>query len=412
MRRFSVIISLLVALVLIAGVVGCSQTPAPTTTAPTTQAPAPTTTAAATTAAPAPTTSKPATTTAPTTTVAPVTTAAAKAKYTLAACPMGVAAPLPEGNDPPPSGLSLFYSNYAKLVGTKTNGQVKIDNYYGATLVPTNQIVDATKNGICDIGTCGQDKEPGKLPLSMVVMQPGYGTDYWAQCMAFWDLMNQEPLLSEYGQHNLLPLGNVFLPDNYIISTKPLRTVADLKGKKVAAVGLPAQTLQALGAVPLALGPQEQYEAIQKGTIDAIMAGFSPIADFKFYEPAKYIDLFPMGGKLYPVLFNKNSWNKLPADIQAVFKALQPETPNMCLSAFYRQGQPLFPLSEKIVKANNIEVIKPSAEDITALQKVQAGFAAAWAADTDKAGKPGSKLMADYKALIEKYTKISTNPFK
>ena len=325
---------------------------------------------------------------------------------------MGVAAPLPEGNDPPPSGLSLFYSNYAKLVGTKTNGQVQIDNYYGATLVPTNQIVDATKNGVCDIGTCGQDKEPGKLPLSMVVMQPGYGTDYWAQCMAFWDLMNQEPLLSEYAQHNLLPLGNVFLPDNYIISTKPIRTVADLKGKKVAAVGLPAQTFTALGAVPMALGPQEQYEAIQKGTIDAIMAGFSPIADFKFYEPAKNIDLFPMGGKLYPMLFNKNSWNKLPADIQAVFKALQPEMPNMLLNAFYRQGQPLFPLSDKIVKANNIEVIKPSAEDIAALQKVQAGFAAAWAAETDKAGKPGTKLMADYRALIDKYAKISTNPFK
>jgi hypothetical protein len=42
-----------------------------------------------------------------------------------------------------------------------------------------------------------------------------------------------------------------------------------------------------------------------------------PIADFKFYEVAKYITLFPFGGKMQLQLINKNSWAKLPADIQA-----------------------------------------------------------------------------------------------
>jgi TRAP-type C4-dicarboxylate transport system substrate-binding protein len=375
MRRFSVIISLLVALVLIVGVVGCSQTPAPTTTAPTTQAPSPTAPAAATTSAPAPTTSKPATT-APATTSAPSTTPAsttATAKFVFSLAPISVAAPPPEGSNPPPAGASLFFSNYAKMAATKTNGQVKIENYFAQTISPANQIVNSTSTGVADIGACAQDKEPGKLPLSMVTMQPGFGTDWWAQCTAFWDLMNQEPLLSEFTKYNLLPLGNVFVSDYYIISTKPLRTIADIKGKKISVTGVQADTLTALGAVPVAMGPPEQYEGMQKGTIDGNAAGFSPIADFKFYEVAKNINLYPLGGKLHPILINKNSWNKLPADIQATFKAMIPDMINMCVDCYYRQGQPLFPMSEQIIKANNIEIVKPSAEDIAALQKVQAG---------------------------------------
>jgi TRAP-type C4-dicarboxylate transport system substrate-binding protein len=144
----------------------------------------------------------------------------------------------------------------------------------------------------------------------MVGQLPGFGTDYWAQMMAFWDLMNQEPLLSEYGKYNLLPFSLNIVPDYHLISVKPINTVADLKGKKISAAGLMAQTLQSLGAVPVAMTPGEQYEGLQKGTIDANVGPYSAMKDFKFYEVAKYIEDFPLGGRLQPVLINKNSWNK------------------------------------------------------------------------------------------------------
>ena len=232
----------------------------------------------------------------------------------------------PAGSNPPPSGASLFYLKYIKLISAKTNGQVKIEPYWAQSLLPVNQIVSGISTGVADIGGEAQDKEPGKLPLSMVAMQPGFGTDWWAQSMAFWDLMNQEPLLSEYAKYGLLPLGPVFIPDYNLISTKPIRTLADLKGKKIAASGMQAQTLSPLGAVPIAMSPPEQYEGMQKGTIDGNTASYSPIADFKFYEVAKYITLFPFGGKMQLQLINKNSWNKLPADIQAIFKATIPDS--------------------------------------------------------------------------------------
>ena len=140
------------------------------------------------------------------------------------------------------------FSKWADLIQTKTDGRVKIDPYWGQTLAPVNQIVNATSTGVADIGAVAQAQEPGKLPISMVCQLPGFGTDYKAQCLAFWDLMNQEPLLSEYAKYNLLPLSVNFVPDYYLISTKPINTAADLKGKKIACAGFIAQTLSCSGS--------------------------------------------------------------------------------------------------------------------------------------------------------------------
>jgi len=272
--------------------------------------------------------------------------------------------------------------------------------------------VSNTGSGVADIGGCAQDKEAGKLPMSMIAMQPGFGTDWWAMSMAWWDMMNQDPVLSELARFNLVPLGVNFVPDYYMITTKPIQTIADLKGKKISSVGIQAATLSALGAIPIAMSPTEQYEGMQKNTIDGNVAGFSPIADFKFYEVAKNITKFPFGGKMQLTFINRNTWNKLTPDIQAAFKAMVPEEIAINIDCFYRQGQPLFPMSDALIKANNLQVFSPSPEDIAALQKVQAGQATAWAADADKNGLPGSKLLADYRAAIAKYEKVSTFAFK
>jgi TRAP-type C4-dicarboxylate transport system substrate-binding protein len=298
------------------------------------------------------------------------------------------------------------------MISAKTNGQVRIDPYWAQSISPVNQIVTSTSTGVCDIGGVYPAQEAGKLPLSMVAQLPGFGTDWWAQPMAFWDLMNQEPLLSEYGKYNLLPLGVDIVSDYHLISVKPIRTVSDLNGKKISCSGFVAKTISAFGAVPIAMTPQEQYEGMQKGTIDGNSGGYAPISDFKFYEVAKNITVFPFGGIVNPILINKNSWNKLPPDIQAVFKNTIPDEVQICIDSYFRQGQPLFPMSEQIVKDNNLQIIQPSAEDIAALQKVQAGLATAWAADTDKAGSPGTQVLNNYRALVEKYAKISTFPFK
>jgi TRAP-type C4-dicarboxylate transport system substrate-binding protein len=324
---------------------------------------------------------------------------------TLSMAPINVPAP-------PAGGLTIFFTKWADLVQTKTNGRVKIDLYFGQTLAPVNQIVDATSKGVADIGGVAAAQEPGKLPLDMVAQLPGFGTDYWAQSMAFWDLMNQDPLKSQYASYNLLPLSLNFVADYYLISKTPINSVADLKGKKINASGFVAETLAGLGAVPVAMSPAEQYEGLQKGTIDADSAPYSAMVDFKFYEVAKYVVQYPFGGRMQAVLVNKNSWAKISSADQKTILSLIPSSIQNNIDIYYVKDQPLYPITPQMIQDNKLTVVKASQADLDAIKKIQAGQADKWAADTDKKGLAGSKILTDYRALVDKYAKKSNFAFK
>lgn len=359
MKRSFAVLSLLVIVSLMIGIVSCTNTSTPTSTQP----------------------------------------------VTLSLAPINV--------PPPPSGgLTIFFTKWGELVKEKTNGRVKIDIFFGQTLAPVNQIVDATSKGVADIGGVAAAQEPGKLPLDMVAQLPGFGTDYWAQSMAFWDLMNQDPLKAQYASYNLLPLSLNFVADYYLISRTPINSIADLKGKKINASGFVAETLAGLGAVPVAMSPPEQYEGLQKGTIDADSAPYSAMMDFKFYEVAKYIVQYPFGGRMQAVLVNKNSWNKISAADQKTILSLISSSIQNNIDIYYAKDQPLYPITPEMIEKNGLHIIKASQADLDAIKKVQAGQADKWAADTDKKGLAGSKILTDYRALVDKYAKKSNFAFK
>jgi TRAP-type C4-dicarboxylate transport system substrate-binding protein len=112
------------------------------------------------------------------------------------------------------------------------------------------------------------------------------------------------------------------------------------------------------------------------------------------------------------VLINKDSWNKISPSDQKIIKSLVPDFIQCNIDAFFAKDQPLFPLTPQLVQDNKVQFIKASDADIAAIQKVQAGQADKWAADQEKAGLPGNKVLADYRALVAKYAKISTFAFK
>jgi TRAP-type C4-dicarboxylate transport system substrate-binding protein len=379
---------------------GCSS---PTTTtpakpaAPTTasQPAAPTTVAQPTAPAASATTSQP--TAKPTTSqpAAPTTPAAAK-PIELSVAPGGSGAP-------PSMGMTLQMANIADLVKDRTKGQVTLKNYWGQALVKQQDIVTGLQTGICDIGVISAHTEPGKVPLALVGQQPGVGTDMWARSVAFSDICAQDPEMTELSKLNIRNLTVVMTTEQYIISRVPIRSLADLKGKRLATAGMQAQILQALGGVGVALSPGEQVDGLAKGTIDAIICPTSAVNDFKFYESGKYFIRIPFGYRTYPVGINMDVWKKLSPDIQKILTDASPDMIKTALDA-YLQGDSI---AIKAMQDNKIEFIDLNAADMAAVVAVHNKIADDWAATL---GDPGKKILADYRALEAKYEKIS--PYK
>jgi TRAP-type transport system periplasmic protein len=373
--------SLTLILVLIAVVLlGSCSTPAPVTT---------TATQTATTTATVATTTT--TTSTATTVINPIVLKYAPS--TLAASPV--------------LGQTLVLVDQIKLLESRTNGQIKIDVYWSQTLAKATDLATGVNSGLIDMTHLRPYGEPGKLPLSSVGEMPGISTDLSALQYAYFDLVRQEPIASELAKFKCKPVYGLMTQETNIISRVPIRSLADLKGKKIAAGGIAGEELKQLGAVTVAMSPVEQGEGLLKGTIDGIVAPIDAMYSFKFYEGGKYLTVMNLGPRIQPIVINQDAWNKLPANVQQVFNDSAHDLLDIAYVDIIKNSNDVI---WKEFANSKVEIINLSAADVSAIQQIQSAYGDKWAADQEAAGLAGKKVLADYRSLVAKYEK--TSPYK
>jgi TRAP-type C4-dicarboxylate transport system substrate-binding protein len=306
---------------------------------------------------------------------------------------------------PPPSmGLTLTQSEIAKLFEERTDGRVKIEIYWSETLASGKETVNALQTGIADIAYLRTFAEPGKVPLCTASELPGVSNDNWSLLWAYWDLMNQPEISDELEQYNLKPICALLIAEQELISRVPIRSLADLAGRKVAASGVSAEIIDGLGGVALAMSPSEQYEGLLRGTIDAICAPVDAIQAFRFYEGGKYFTQIQIAPRMHPFVINKDSWNKISAKDQKIITDLLSELHEIAYDTIMvdTAGEAI-----KVMQDAGVEFISFSAADEAEVQKVRAAYADKWAADMEAQGLPGNKVLNDYRTFAAKYEKNS-----
>jgi TRAP-type transport system periplasmic protein len=380
---------LILVLVSMSFLAGCSS-PTPSTTA---VPPKTTTTAPTTTAAPPPTTSAPAPATS-----APVTSAAAK-PIVLKVAPTTLQAS-------PNLGMTLTISTQLKLIENRTNGRVKFDIYWGQTLASATELSGAINSGLADMAILRPYGEPGKLPLASVGEMPGISEDQWALLWAYYDLFRQDPILSELAKYKMKPLWVILTQNIDIISRTPIASLADLKGKKIAAGGIAADEIKTLGGVPVSMTPTEQGEGMRLGTIEGAAAPLDASYSFKFYDSGKYITKMYLGPRIQPFVINQDVWNSLPADIQKVFNDSMQDMVNLTYTTIMKDSnEPIM----KEMTAAGVQFLNLSAADMAQVKSVQAAYADSWASK-QTASADAKKALDDYRAFAAKYEK--TSPYK
>jgi TRAP-type C4-dicarboxylate transport system substrate-binding protein len=111
-------------------------------------------------------------------------------------------------------------------------------------------------------------------------------------------------------------------PPVYVITKKPINSIADFKGMKIRAPGAYGKFLRNLGASPVSLAWSEIYTSLATGVIDgSIGSNMIDHRDGNHVEVAKYMYRLPLAGaQVLPIVVNRNAWKKLPEDLQAVVR--------------------------------------------------------------------------------------------
>lgn len=222
---------------------------------------------------------------------------------------------------PAPTFPCVQMERWAKEVGIRTKGAVKVQTFPGGTLLPAKNIFDGVITGTADIGNFAMSYQPGRFPVSEAVDLPIGFSSARVASLVLLDLLKKYP--KEFEKVKLLTVFTC--PPANIMTIKPVKSISDIKGMEIRSSGTGADVIKKLGGIPIAMPQSDTPEALQKGIVKGMASSMEILKDFNFaaYTPyALETNLFVVS---FAVVMNKNKWESLPADVKKVFDDLQVE---------------------------------------------------------------------------------------
>ncbi|MEW6666015.1 MAG: TRAP transporter substrate-binding protein [Thermodesulfobacteriota bacterium] len=206
---------------------------------------------------------------------------------------------------------------WAKKVEEATKGQVKIQIYPSQTLAKGKESWNAVRDGIADMAWFAGGQHPGMMPYIDVITLPGLFKTAEKGSEILWKLYERFPSIKKELADNQVILLHTITPFHILTSRKQVKTLEDLKGLKIRTVaGQPTEQMKLLGGIPIVLPMPECYEALDKGTVEGMLAPMEPIPGFKLYEVTKYIAEVPYAANFMTVIMNKKKWSRLSKENQ------------------------------------------------------------------------------------------------
>jgi TRAP-type C4-dicarboxylate transport system substrate-binding protein len=147
---------------------------------------------------------------------------------------------------------------------------------------------------------------------------------------------------------------------HYISTNFPVKSIDDLKGKKLRVAPLTRHFVQAVGAESITLPPSEIFLAMDRGTVD----GFTwPVADaftrYGWHTVTKYMINQPMYRSGGSVAMNLDKWESLSPEIQKILLQAASETQHFALEWFDKNQKE----QEAIMLKNKMQILQISPEE-------------------------------------------------
>ena len=296
---------------------------------------------------------------------------------------------------------SVQMERWAKEVGKRTNGAVKVKTFPGGTLVGAKNMLEGVTSGIADIGNFAMSYQPGRFPVSEAVdLHHGFTSARVASQVLLDLVQKHQP--KEFEKVKVLALFTC--PPTNLMTRTPVQSLKDLSGMELRVAGTSAEVLKLLGGVPVAMPQSDTPEAIQKGVVKGIVSSLEILQDFKFaaYTPNATLVNLPVVS--FAVVMNKAKWNSLPAEVQKVMDDLVAEQ-SVWTGEYVDQH-----VEEALAwaaKEHGLRQFTLPAEEQKEIDARLAPLADAYVQRVSAQGLDGQQILSDVRALKAKHEKAS-----
>lgn len=287
----------------------------------------------------------------------------------------------------------------AEKVDLLTNGGVKFDVKNPGELVATGEVWDAVSTGAVESAWYSIGFAEGIVPAAPLFTTFPFGPDVKEYAAWWYNGGGQEMFAEITAPYNIKTIHcGVLVPEASGWFREEIKTVDDLKGKKMRFFGLGASVMGKLGVEAQSMGLADTMSALNTGAIDSAELGF-PFLDnlVGMHEHAKhyYFPGWHQQTSFLSVIINMDTWNGLnPSEQAAIETACEAQMLRTMAEGEAVQLEPL----AKMQRENGVQVHTWS-DDILA------AYAAAWA----EVVAEKSAADADFKRAWDSITDFRNN---
>jgi len=299
--------------------------------------------------------------------------------------------------NPPSAHLTVnILVPWAQKVNETGKGVVKLDIRDGLTLANLGNAYDRVLSDVIQVAWTIHGAVGGKFSKTDVValpfLSPASSED---GSVVLWRLYKSGLLDSEYDE--VVPLYLCQITQSGLHFAKTPKSLDTLTGTKLIVPSrIVGMTGSRLGATPASISLNEMYEAIQRGTVDGVMTGWTAFQPFKLAEVTTYHIDASLGASTGMVFMSKKKWNTLSPAVKKVLEANSGEAQSKAFGTFWdriiEEGR------AEVRKSGKHTIVNLSAEQDKKWQATIAPVVQEWTKTTPD----GDKVLSAYRGLLQK----------
>ncbi|MGB1882602.1 MAG: C4-dicarboxylate TRAP transporter substrate-binding protein [Gammaproteobacteria bacterium] len=260
--------------------------------------------------------------------------------------------------------------------------------------------------GVADIGWIGSLWESARLPLQNMTYALPFITDDLPALMRVINRLHETipAMRAGWEKYGTEYLGASGVDTYHLLTTFPVNSLDDLRGRKILAPGAAAIWLQGTGAIAVDGALSTYYTQLKTGVAEGTISILTGAHPFRIHEVAPYVTLVGIGAQCTGALTaNRRFWQGLPPEARTILRELGPAYSNRAaVDAMGRYENSL----QAMAAEGAIVSVLPAAEKQRWIEAMP-NLAREWVARNEAKGLPARQVL---EALISELRAEGVEP--
>lgn len=296
---------------------------------------------------------------------------------------------------------------FAQEVDRRSGGDLKIDIMWGGALFKANTARQSIATGVADMGTIVADYFPKDMASYTIANLPFDNQDLWVGLKATFDHMKSSSITDNLARQNLTFLTSYTISDIILMCKgDPVRTLADLKNKKIRGIGVYGQIFGDLGANLVSMSFYKAYQGLDTGLLDCSQGYTTSSKALKHHEVTDNLTDLHWG--VYSglgIFLNNRTKDRLTQSQQKVLDEVSADFIDYLSQRVITEDIAAITAMSEGVDGHKLDIFHLSSADSNTLLSESEPYIIKWAENASRVGLKGEQLVENYKKSLIKYSK-------